>query len=264
VKKLKLEVIQLDGLTIKEAQDGKSKFQGCRVNISFDSPNIKKLVQYPVGIIESNEEKILLGNELKLKQNSFIKPSLNLYQSDDYDHLEDSQIVENDISKEIKSHPKVMELREINSKLKLGDRNAFEPFMEKLKILPKEEYAKHIIPQRKNQTIKKNDLIKEFIKTHADAGTLVKKSKSILLSFPNQNLPFVLKADASNAAGGAELFQLVSGKKNLISFHSFSFSGTQRSWSIPKKEAYAALKAVKKFLIYIDGQALDLLLDSKI
>jgi hypothetical protein len=160
VKKLKLEVIQLDGLTIKEAQDGKSKFKGCRVNISFESPNIKKLVQYPVGIIE---EKILLGNELKLKQNSFIKPSLNLYQSDDYDHLEDSQIVENDISKEIKSHPKVMELREINSKLKLGDRNAFE-----------------------------------------------------------------------------------------------------RSWSIPKKEAYAALKAVKKFLVYIDGQALDLLLDSKI
>jgi hypothetical protein len=27
----------------------------------------------------------------------------------------------------------------------------------------------------------------------------------------------MLKADASNAAGGAELFQLVSGKKNLIS-----------------------------------------------
>jgi hypothetical protein len=64
VKKLKLEVIQLDGLTIKEAQDGKSKFKGCRVNISFESPNIKKLVQYPVGIIE---EKILLGNELKTK-----------------------------------------------------------------------------------------------------------------------------------------------------------------------------------------------------
>jgi hypothetical protein len=87
----------------------------------------KKLVRYPVGIIESNEEKILLGNELKLKQNSIIKPSLNLYQSDDYDHLEDSQIVENDISKEIKSHPKVMELRETNSKMKLGDRNALNP-----------------------------------------------------------------------------------------------------------------------------------------
>jgi hypothetical protein len=102
----------------------------------------------------------------------------------DYDHLEDSQLVDNDISKEIKSHPKVMDLREINSKLKLRDRNAFEPFTEKLKILPKEEYAKHIIPQRKNQTIKKNDLIKEFIKTHAEAGTLVKKSKSDWLKQP--------------------------------------------------------------------------------
>jgi hypothetical protein len=91
-----------------------------------------------------------------------------------------------------------------------------------------------------------------------------KIESKILLSFPNQNLPFVLKADASKFAGGAELFQLVSGKKNLISFHSFSFSGTQISWSIPKKEAYAALKAVKKFLVYIDGQSLDLLLDSKI
>jgi hypothetical protein len=82
-----------------------------------------------------------------------------------------------------------------------------------------------------------------------------KIESKILFSFPNQNLPFVLKADASKFAGGAELFQLVSGKKNLISSHSFSFSGTQISWSIPKKEAYAALKAVKKFLVYIDGQS---------
>jgi hypothetical protein len=91
-----------------------------------------------------------------------------------------------------------------------------------------------------------------------------KIESKILLSFPNQNIPFVLQADASVNADGAELFQLVEGKKNLISFHSFAFTGTQRSWSIPKKEAYAALKAVKKFLVYIDGQALDLLLDSKI
>jgi hypothetical protein len=96
------------------------------------------LVQYHVGIIESNEEKILLGNELKLKQNSFIKPSLNIYQSDDYDHLEDSQIVENDISKEIKSYPKVMELREINSKLKLGDRTLHG----KIKNSPKRRICK--------------------------------------------------------------------------------------------------------------------------
>jgi hypothetical protein len=119
-------VIPLDGLSIKEAQaHGKSKFKGCRVNISFESPNLKKLVSYPVGIIESDDEKVLLGNELKIKQNIIIKPSLNLYHSDDYDYLsEDNQFAENDISKEIKSHPKVIELREINSKLKFGDRNA--------------------------------------------------------------------------------------------------------------------------------------------
>jgi hypothetical protein len=73
-----------------------------------------------------------------------------------------------------------------------------------------------------------------------------------------------VQCDASKAAGGADVYQIIDGKKNLISFYSFSFIETQIAWSIPKKECYVALKSLKKFTTFIDGRIVDLLLDSKI
>jgi hypothetical protein len=66
-KQLKLKITEIDELNIREAQNSKSKFKGTRINLSFETPGMKNLSNYPVGILQTDEMKILLGSELQLK-----------------------------------------------------------------------------------------------------------------------------------------------------------------------------------------------------
>ena len=83
--------------------------------------------------------------------------------------------------------------------------------------------------------------------------------KSQANHFPDYDLPWVLRVDASDVAVGAVLFQERTGKDGLtlhepIGFASSKFTATAFKWDAFKKEAYAAYFGVHYFSYYLRGK----------
>jgi len=83
---------------------------------------------------------------------------------------------------------------------------------------------------------------------------------SVALFFPDYELPWILRVDASDVAVGAVLCQIRTDKDGNevfepIGFASKKFSETAMNWDPFKKEAYAAYFGVNYFAYYLRGKA---------
>ena len=77
--------------------------------------------------------------------------------------------------------------------------------------------------------------------------------------FPDYDLTWVLRADASDVVVGAVLFQERTDKEGTtvhepIAFASQKFTATAFKWDAFKKEAYAAYFGVHHFAYYLRGK----------
>ena len=83
-------------------------------------------------------------------------------------------------------------------------------------------------------------------------------SESVANHFPDYNLDWVLRVDASDKAVGAVLYQERPGDFGVvhepIGFASQKFSNTASRWDAFKKEAYAAYHGVSHFAYYLRGK----------
>ena len=68
-----------------------------------------------------------------------------------------------------------------------------------------------------------------------------------VLFFIDENSPVYLKTDASEYGIGAYLYQIKDGMEYPIGFLCKSLHDEQLSWSVPEKECYAIILAVRKF-----------------
>ena len=82
---------------------------------------------------------------------------------------------------------------------------------------------------------------------------------AVTLHFPDYNLPWVIRSDASDHAVGAVLFQIYSDSNGAvnqpIAFASHKFSGAAVYWDTFKQEAYALYYAVVQFNNYLRGKS---------
>ena len=86
--------------------------------------------------------------------------------------------------------------------------------------------------------------------------------------FPNYELQWILRVDASDVAVGAVLIQVLedgihAGEHQPIAFSSQKFSDQAGKWDIFKKEAYAVYYGVKTFSYYLHGKPVVLETDHK-
>ena len=86
--------------------------------------------------------------------------------------------------------------------------------------------------------------------------------------FPNYDLQWILRVDASDVAVGAVLIQVLEdgvhkGEHQPIAFSSQKFSDQAGKWDIFKKEAYAVYYGVKTFSYYLHGKPIVLETDHK-
>ena len=82
--------------------------------------------------------------------------------------------------------------------------------------------------------------------------------ESVEKYFPDYELNWILRVDASDSAVGAVLLQIkiIDGKEvyQPIGFKSHKFSGSAANWDAHKKEAYALYFGVKSFSYYLRGK----------
>ena len=78
-------------------------------------------------------------------------------------------------------------------------------------------------------------------------------AKTPVLSYPNEQDPFILDTDASNDSIGAVLSQVQDGKEVPLAFASNSMSKTQRNYCTTKRELLAVVVYTKKFRHYLYG-----------
>ena len=82
---------------------------------------------------------------------------------------------------------------------------------------------------------------------------------AVTLHFPDYNLPWVIRSDASDHAVGVVLFQIYSDSNGAvhqpIAFASQKFSGAAVNWDTFKQEAYALYYAVVQFNYYLRGKS---------
>ena len=71
------------------------------------------------------------------------------------------------------------------------------------------------------------------------------------MSYPDFSKPFVIKADASLAAIGYVLTQVVDGKERVISYGSKKLTDTQKKWSTYDREFWALLCAIRANAHYL-------------
>jgi transposase InsO family protein len=84
-----------------------------------------------------------------------------------------------------------------------------------------------------------------------------------VLSFPKDDVPFIVATDASQYGVGAVLYQEYEGRRHYISFASLSSTKGQKNYSATRRELLAIVFALKTFHDYIWGTKFTLLTDHK-
>ena len=78
---------------------------------------------------------------------------------------------------------------------------------------------------------------------------------SIAVSFPNYELPFILRTDASDIAWGGVLLQVLpGGEYECIGLTSAKFSDSAKKWDIHKKEAWGIIGSLKSMEYTLRGK----------
>lgn len=98
---------------------------------------------------------------------------------------------------------------------------------------------------------------KTWIKDYVGAFESLKEAikTSIAITFPNYDLPFIIRTDASDIAWGAVLIQVQpGGAYECIALESGKWSDTACKWDIEKKEACAIVLAFKKMSYILTGK----------
>ena len=132
------------------------------------------------------------------------------------------------------------------------------------------QYFRNHVPNFSDLTAVLTEMTKKEFNWARDSWTkdyeaeMVKLKDAILNSqtvhFPNYELDWVLRTDASDVAVGGTLLQilpeLADGKPvyQVIAFVSQKFSGAATRWDTPKKEAYAIYYCVKALAYYLHGK----------
>lgn len=78
--------------------------------------------------------------------------------------------------------------------------------------------------------------------------------KSIKLTIPNFNLPFLLDTDTSNTSIGGVLSQVIDGIEKPIAFASRSLLNRERNYCTTRKEMLALVNFTKYFKTYLVGK----------
>lgn len=128
-------------------------------------------------------------------------------------------------------------------------------------------YFKTFIPGYSHLTADLNDMVHKEFNWKPEAWTKDYKSamarlKEAILSsatthFPNYELDWVLRTDASDQACGGTLLQeyihptTKAKEMQVVAFTSMKFSGPATRWDIPKKEAYAIYRCVHDLAFYL-------------
>ena len=98
-----------------------------------------------------------------------------------------------------------------------------------------------------------NDVKWRWDKEHQDAFTKLRDIliSDLIMAYPNFNLPFIVKTDASLTAIGYVLTQMVNDKEKVISYGSKKLSGPQRRWSTYDREFFALIAGVRANAHYL-------------
>jgi len=139
-------------------------------------------------------------------------------------------------------------------------------------------FFKSFLPMYSDLTTPLYDMIKDGFdwdtsKWNKDYRAIFERVKEAIqhatyIHFPDYNLPWLLRVDASDVAVGAVLMQEInSGAKDAayqpIGFSSQKFSNQATRWDPFKKEAYAVYFGVKSFSYYLHGKPLVLETDHR-
>ena len=71
------------------------------------------------------------------------------------------------------------------------------------------------------------------------------------MAYPNFNLPFIIKSEASTTVISYVVMQIVDGKERIISYGSKRLSGAQKKWSMYDWEFWALVCAVRANAHYL-------------
>lgn len=86
----------------------------------------------------------------------------------------------------------------------------------------------------------------------------------VILKYPNPNRPYRLRTDACVTGFGGYLFQINDeGEEDIIHIFSQHFKAEQRGYSIPKKELFAILYAVRHLRFYLGHSKVFIQTDAK-
>ena len=85
-----------------------------------------------------------------------------------------------------------------------------------------------------------------------------------ILCYPNPNKKYIVYADASNDACGAQLSQEHNGAEFPVVLLSHTFTETQRKWSTTKQEAYGVYYTITKWNYYLQGANITVKNDHKL
>ena len=84
-----------------------------------------------------------------------------------------------------------------------------------------------------------------------------------ILCYPDPDKKYIVYADASNDACGAQLSQEYDGTEFPIAFLSHTFTETQMKWSTMEQEAYSVYYAITKWNYYLQGADISVKNDHK-
>ena len=74
---------------------------------------------------------------------------------------------------------------------------------------------------------------------------------SPILSYPDISLPFIISADASDAAVGAVLSQVKDGRECIVAYWSHQLQKVECNCSTTEREVLAIVSAIKEFYPYL-------------
>ena len=67
-------------------------------------------------------------------------------------------------------------------------------------------------------------------------------ARNVMLSYPNFDLPFYMKPDASDFQLGAVIYQIVDGEHTPIAFYSHKLNSAQKNYTIMEKELLSIIE----------------------